>query len=35
MKAVIFDFDDIKSENRTIWNKVLHTDNLLDVEKEI
>lgn len=27
--------DDTKSENRTIWNKVLYTNNLLDVEKEI
>lgn len=28
MKAVIFDFDDTKSEDRTIWNKVLHADNV-------
>ena len=27
--------DDTKSENRTIWNKVIQTDNLLDVEKEM
>lgn len=28
MKAVIFDFDDTKNKIRTIWNKVLHADNV-------
>ena len=27
--------DDTKSENSTIWNKVIHTDNLMDLEREI
>ena len=27
--------DDAKCENSTIWNKVVHTDNLLELEKEI
>lgn len=27
--------DDTKSENSTIWNKVIHTDNLMDLEGEI
>ena len=27
--------DETKSENKEIWNKVIHTDNLLDIEKEI
>lgn len=27
--------DDAKSENAKIWNKVIHTDNLMDLEKEI
>lgn len=27
--------DDTKSENSTIWNKVIHTNNLLNLEKEI
>lgn len=27
--------DDTKSENSTIWNKVIYTDNLMDLEREI
>lgn len=27
--------DDTKSDNSIIWNKVIHTDNLMDLEREI
>jgi len=35
VKTICINPDNTKSEDKTIWNKVIYTDNLMDLVKEI